>query len=267
MFESSFPSHGKNGSFSWIGIKICVDWFMNRGHKVKVFIPVDRCQQADLSILNYLQKNDVLVETPVGCNDDLFVIEAARQNNGVIVSNDLFREEKRLNVLQKFIHLNRLPYVFVDDLFMPAKDPIGRSGPSLEEFLQEYPEQNTFTPNRQVRTKFNQRYQRYGSLKNQSSLQQCSNIHHRISLQSTTSCPKEQSRIISNDIRRQLSAGQPSNHHPHSHNYKNQLDRSMSAAFTGVSSVLNNSKEGNSSSSLARVQKNQALCRTRSHNI
>lgn len=114
---------------------------MRRQHKVKVFVPIDRCNRAmgdpiADSVMSYLTNLDTLVKTPAGSNDDYYVIEAARHNAGVIVSNDLFRDEKRFNQeLQEFIHLNRLPYVFVDDLFIPANDPRGRSGPTLDEFL------------------------------------------------------------------------------------------------------------------------------------
>lgn len=127
--------------FSWNGIKICIDWFLSRQHKVKVFIPADRCERAvgdseAEAILNYLIHQDALVKTPCGSNDDLYVIEAAKHYDGVIVSNDMFRDEKRFNEdLSNYIHQNRLAYVFVDDLFIPAHDPLGRTGPSLDEFL------------------------------------------------------------------------------------------------------------------------------------
>lgn len=158
---------------------MCVDWFYSRQHRVKVFVPTERCHNtsSDEAVLNYLYNIDALVETPTGCNDDLFVIEAARRNCGVIVSNDLFRDEKRFNdELQRFIYLNRLPYVFVDDLFIPANDPRGRSGPTLDEFLRDRPDQSSSSAivtgninnNQQhqhqklVRCKTYQRYQRNG---------------------------------------------------------------------------------------------------------
>jgi len=127
-------------TFSWQGIKICVDWFRRRQHKVRVFVPVEKCDShgspAIAGIVNYLTQIEALIKTPSGCSDDMFIIEAARQSNGIIVSNDLYRNEKRSNTdLKRHVSLNRLPYIFVDDLFIPANDPLGRTGPSLDEFL------------------------------------------------------------------------------------------------------------------------------------
>lgn len=133
-------THGLDLIFSWPGIKICVDWFATRGHKVKVFVPEDKCFPKNDPVICYLIESNALIKTPEGCNDDNFIIEAARLNNGIIVSNDQYRDEKRLKYdLQNFIYNNRLPYIFVEDMFIPALDPLGRSGPTLDEFLQHMP--------------------------------------------------------------------------------------------------------------------------------
>lgn len=107
---------------------------------VKVFVPDDKCQTIDKDIELYLNSSSALIRTPSGHNDDMFVIEAAMNNNGVIVSNDHFRaEQERTNrmELRNFIEMNRLPFVIVDDVFIPASDPRGKGPlrPSLDEFL------------------------------------------------------------------------------------------------------------------------------------
>lgn len=126
--------------YSWDGIKICVDWFKDREHKVKVFVPSDKCDNYGSPtgpiVIDYLQQIDALVKTPQGCNDDLFIINAAHQADAIIVSNDRFRDEIRNNCdFSDVVQRNRLQYIFVDDMFIPAQDPLGRSGPPLVEFL------------------------------------------------------------------------------------------------------------------------------------
>lgn len=223
-------------------------------------------------MLDFLREADILVEIPVGYNDDLCVIEAARQKKAVIVSNDQFREEKRLNAIQR---LDRLPFVFVNDLFLPA-DPLGRPGLVLEEFLQESPKYGIHNCCFSSKTRNQQKYQRYGSLKNHNS-PFSSSAHHRLSLQATTSLPLEQSKIVTNDLTNlstganvqqynnyQLSNHRQDNHHFHRH----QLEKSISAVYSGTSTGgvnANNSKERDLQN-LGRHEK-QALCRTRSHNI
>ena len=132
-------SHGKNVIFSWQGIKFCVDWFVKRHHKVKVVVPIDKCNlrnSDDELTISYLDQLDALIKTPQPCNDDMFLIQAALQNKGIIVSNDQFRYETQDNdEMRDFVFANRLPYIFDDDLFIPARDPLGRSAPKLDEFL------------------------------------------------------------------------------------------------------------------------------------
>lgn len=203
-----------------------------------MFVPVDRCHTADESILSYLNDLDTLVKTPSDCNDDLFVIEAARLNNGVIVSNDLFRDETRYNnELERFIHANRLPYVFVDDLFIPAQDPRGRSGPTLSEFLKDGRDQH----NKLSRTKSNQRYQRAAFPKSNQS--RC--------LQSTRSLPMEQNHTTSVDNNSQTGACDYQ---------RQQIRRTPSVVYSA-----SRAKESDSVSHSAGGKK--SLCKTKSHQL
>lgn len=84
-------SHGNKQVFSCLGIRLCVDWFRNRGHKeITVFLPKFRkesprpdnpikCQE----ILFELEKERMLVYTPsrfVGgkrtvCYDDRYILK------------------------------------------------------------------------------------------------------------------------------------------------------------------------------------------------
>lgn len=82
--------HGNKQVFSCRGIKLCVDWFKNRGHKdIVVFVPKWRKESCrpdnpimDQEILNELERDRMLVFTPsrfVGgkrmvCYDDRYIL-------------------------------------------------------------------------------------------------------------------------------------------------------------------------------------------------
>ncbi|KAG9349320.1 hypothetical protein JZ751_027763 [Albula glossodonta] len=149
-------SHGNKEVFSCQGIKLAVDWFLERGHKdVTVFVPAWRKEQSrpdalitDQEILRRLEKDKILVFTPsrrvqgrrVVCYDDRFIVKLAYESDGIIVSNDNYRDlANEKPEWKKFIDERLLMYSFVNDKFMPPDDPLGRHGPSLENFLRKRP--------------------------------------------------------------------------------------------------------------------------------
>lgn len=83
--------HGNKEIFSCLGIRLCVDWFKNRGHKeITVFVPKFRKENPrpdnpikDQEILFELEKERMLVYTPsrfVGgkrtvCYDDRYILK------------------------------------------------------------------------------------------------------------------------------------------------------------------------------------------------
>ncbi len=138
--------------FSCRGIAIAVDWFRKRGHKVTVFVPNWRKEASkpdtpivDQDVLSQLEKEGILSYTPsrriqgklVQCYDDRYIVKLALETDGVIVSNDHFRDlQEEVPDWKNFIERRLLMYTFAnEDLFMPPDDPLGRHGPSLEEFL------------------------------------------------------------------------------------------------------------------------------------
>ena len=151
--ESSFSfSHGNNKVFSCKGIALCVEWFRKRGHKqITVFVPTWRKESAkpdnpiiDQHILNQLEAQGFLTYTPsrkvkgrrIVCYDDRFIIKLAESTDGVIVSNDNFKDLASENPKWRDVIEQRLlMYSFVNDMFMPPDDPLGRHGPTLDEFL------------------------------------------------------------------------------------------------------------------------------------
>ncbi|XP_037829721.1 probable ribonuclease ZC3H12C isoform X2 [Kryptolebias marmoratus] len=149
-------SHGNKEVFSCQGIQLAVDWFQERGHQnITVFVPAWRKEQSrpdapitDQEILRRLEKEKILVFTPsrrvqgrrVVCYDDRFIVKLAYESDGIIVSNDNYRDlANEKPEWKKFIDERLLMYSFVNDKFMPPDDPLGRHGPSLENFLRKKP--------------------------------------------------------------------------------------------------------------------------------
>lgn len=149
-------SHGNKEVFSCWGIQLAVDWFRERGHTyIKVFVPLWRKEPprqdspiADQHILDELEKQSILIYTPsrkvkgkrVVCYDDRYIVKVAYEQDGVIVSNDHYRDLQNENPEWKwFIEQRLLMYSFVSNRFMPPDDPLGRHGPTLSNFLSKKP--------------------------------------------------------------------------------------------------------------------------------
>ena len=70
------------------------------------------------------------------CYDDRYIVRLANEEGGVIVSNDQFRDLMQENPeWKKVIEQRLLQFAFVSDLFMPPDDPLGKSGPTLDQFM------------------------------------------------------------------------------------------------------------------------------------
>ncbi|XP_076611281.1 endoribonuclease ZC3H12A [Chaetodon auriga] len=149
-------SHGNKEVFSCLGIQLTVDFFLDRGHtEITVFVPSWRKEQprpdvpiADQRILRDLERRKILVFTPsrrvagkrVVCNDDCFIVKLAYESDGIIVSNDTYRDlQGEKPKWKRFIEERLLMYSFVNNKFMPPDDPLGRHGPTLENFLRRFP--------------------------------------------------------------------------------------------------------------------------------
>lgn len=149
-------SHGNKEVFSCRGIQLAVNWFLERGHTdITVFVPSWRKEQprpdvpiTDQHILRELEKKKILVFTPsrrvggkrVVCYDDRFIVRLAFDSDGVVVSNDTYRDlQGERQEWKRFIEERLLMYSFVNDKFMPPDDPLGRHGPSLDNFLRKKP--------------------------------------------------------------------------------------------------------------------------------
>ncbi|KAK7147959.1 hypothetical protein R3I94_010475 [Phoxinus phoxinus] len=145
-------SHGNKEVFSCRGIELAVNYFLDRGHRnITVFVPSWRKEQprpdvpiSDQHILEELERKKFLVFTPsrrigrkrVVCYDDRFIIKLAHDLDGIIVSNDTYRDlQSERPEWKRCIEEKLLMYSFVNDKFMPPDDPLGRHGPNLDNFL------------------------------------------------------------------------------------------------------------------------------------
>ncbi|XP_053350882.1 endoribonuclease ZC3H12A [Clarias gariepinus] len=149
-------SHGNKEVFSCRGIELAVNYFLERGHRnITVFVPLWRKEQprpdvpiSDQHILAELERKKIVVFTPsrrvggkrVVCYDDRFIVKLACDLEGVIVSNDTYRElQSERPEWKRCVEEGLLMYSFVNDKFMPPDDPLGRHGPNLDNFLRKKP--------------------------------------------------------------------------------------------------------------------------------
>ncbi|XP_047429321.1 probable ribonuclease ZC3H12D isoform X2 [Mugil cephalus] len=149
-------SHGDKKGFSCQGLQLAVNWFWDKGMRdITVFVPLWRKEQprpeapiTDQHILHELERRKILVYTPsrcvngkrVVCYDDRYIVKLAFDSDGIIVSNDNYRDLQTENPQwKKFIEERLLMYTFANDKFMPPDDPLGRNGPTIDDFLRKKP--------------------------------------------------------------------------------------------------------------------------------
>ncbi|CAH2242233.1 uncharacterized protein LOC120637543 [Pararge aegeria] len=139
--------HSKGRKFSVKALKICIDYFLQRGHVVKAFVPRFRCKlgkSTDGRLLDVLERQGHVVYTPsreiqgrmITSYDDRYIVQCAAEFDGVIVSGDNYRDLMTENPRWRHVIENRLlQFTWVGDMIMFPRDPLGRCGPTLEQFL------------------------------------------------------------------------------------------------------------------------------------
>ncbi|CAL8115732.1 unnamed protein product [Orchesella dallaii] len=151
---AEYAGHGAN-RFDCKGIEVCVKHFLATGHDdITVVVPEGFMLPTNKRIINQDVLHQLKMEgrlltcwcrqiaTGKWANsyDDRMIVEVACRKEAVIISNDKYRD--LCNEESKWrdtIFHRLLPFRFVpgkpDEMLLP-KDPNGRYGPSLEEFLQ-----------------------------------------------------------------------------------------------------------------------------------
>ena len=136
--------HGNKETFSCRGVEICLDYLGRRfpGARVALFLPdylLDAKKVAakkklggrpaetpdDVMYLQGLQRRGVLFGTPSQDYDDAYQIEYARNHDGVIISNDLFRDAvdkqpfMQRAAFRRWLQEHVLSFTFIGDEFCP----------------------------------------------------------------------------------------------------------------------------------------------------
>ncbi|KAJ8681304.1 hypothetical protein QAD02_017091 [Eretmocerus hayati] len=129
--------------FSEKGIKILIEYFTKRGHTIKVFIPQTK-RSVRFPLLEKWHKDGIVVFTPgrkvghkfITSYDDRYILEYATACGGIVVSQDQFRDLYAEKTRYKDTIENRLLIpTFAGEYVMFPDDPLGRNGPTLQEFL------------------------------------------------------------------------------------------------------------------------------------
>ncbi|XP_011493802.1 PREDICTED: NEDD4-binding protein 1 [Ceratosolen solmsi marchali] len=136
-------AYTNNKIFSETGIKVLIDYFTKKGHTIKVFVPQYR-RSRKFPLLEKWYKEGIVVFTPsrkLGNKsytpyDDRYILEYATACNGIVVSQDQFRDLYTEKPQYRDTIENRLLVpTFVGEYVMFPEDPLGRDGPTLADFL------------------------------------------------------------------------------------------------------------------------------------
>lgn len=143
--------HGDNKEFSVYGLEICINYFRRRGHdRITAFVPESRRYSENRApirgrrLLEKLNDDGYVKFTParrvngktIASYDDRYILSLAEKEDGIVVSNDQFRDLCLENPSYRTIVERRLlQFMFVNNHFMPPDDPLGRYGPHLDQFL------------------------------------------------------------------------------------------------------------------------------------
>uniref|UniRef100_A0A182UA08 RNase_Zc3h12a domain-containing protein n=1 Tax=Anopheles melas TaxID=34690 RepID=A0A182UA08_9DIPT len=139
--------HLNGKMFSVKGLELCINYFKKLGFEVTAVVPqfkLKRHQSTDQALLEQMHRNgDVTLapckSLPGQCSssyDDRLILSIAEQFDGVIISNDNFRDLLDISPeWRRIIETRVVGYSWVKDCFFLPDDPYGRYGPTLQQIL------------------------------------------------------------------------------------------------------------------------------------
>lgn len=154
--DVALSDHANKQIFLISRVKQVVEYFEKKQHRIYVILSQSRKDQITSGLNPQQQKSNeqqILEEmevkkqvhyTPnkrvgakrIEIDDDNVKLKLAESKGGIIVSNNNFKKFLNHNDEFKLVIEERvLMYSFIDGTFMPAEDPLGKNGPSLENFL------------------------------------------------------------------------------------------------------------------------------------
>lgn len=123
--------HGK-GDWSTLGLPIAVKYYQDQGYEVVAFLPEHYLTQhypdplQDWAPLEKLAKQKILIPTPAADYDDLYIVQHARNNGGLIVSNDRYRDVPQCfddpverKDASNWLKMHKICFYFEGDNFKP----------------------------------------------------------------------------------------------------------------------------------------------------
>lgn len=152
VIDGNNVSYGHlNGKmFSVKGLEICIKYFKKLGHEVVAVVPqykLKKTQSTDQELLQKLHRQGDVILAPSknlpgqysSPYDDRLILSVAEKFDGVIVSNDNFRDLLDSSPeWRRIIETRVIGYTWVKDCFFLPDDPYGRQGPSLSAMLDGY---------------------------------------------------------------------------------------------------------------------------------
>jgi ribonuclease ZC3H12 len=132
-------AHAHHRQFSVEGLQIAIEYFEQLGHEVQAILPEMRRNHhhtTNANLLESLYQQGKIVFTPGRSYDDRFLMDLCNKLDGVIISNDQFRDLVNENdAYNRIISSRVVGYAWCKDVFLLPVDPYGRNGPTLGEIL------------------------------------------------------------------------------------------------------------------------------------